>query len=241
MDLLTVLLSSSVIAGAVSAIVSFYVSERRVYIENVTQERAKWRSSVRTLAESIVKSAHSDDLHMVDILSLQLMLNLDPFDSEDVSLVHSLELLKTSEDKKVQTREFAERVALLLKHDWERSKAEARLWPLRKVKPRVPHNNYKNECMSKESVDKSEKRSLKLFIYFWGLMFSAGVLFVLTVGLSEPFHALVKIFNDPNIDHSMNGWIQFTVVSVFCGVIWSAIYLCFKGSEKRFLEILFAK
>ncbi|WP_288739727.1 hypothetical protein [uncultured Rheinheimera sp.] len=241
MELLTVFLSSSVIAGSVSAIVSFYVSERRVYIENVTQERAKWRSSIRTLAESIVKSAHSDDFHMVDILSSQLMLNLDPFDSEDILLIHCVDQLATSEDKRVQIKEFRERVALLLKHDWERSKAEARLWPLSKVKPRVSHNNYKNECMSKESVDKSEKRSLKLFIYFLGLMFSAGVLFVLTVGLSEPFQALVKIFNDSNIDHTMKGWMEFIFVSVFCGIMWSAVYLCFKGSEKRFLEILFAK
>lgn len=183
MDLLTVFLSSSVVAGAVSAIVSFYVTERRVYIENVTQERAKWRSSIRTLAESIVKSAYSDDFHMVDILSSQLMLNLDPFDSEDVSLIHSVGQLATSEDKGVQIKEFTERVALLLKHDWERSKIESHLWSFRKAKPRVSYSNYKNERMTKESVDKSEKRSLKLFIYFFSLMFSAGILFVLTVGL----------------------------------------------------------
>ncbi len=242
MESLAVFLSSTVVAALVAALVSLRTNERKIHIENVTQERAKWRNAMRDLSNSIIKATRTRDFQAVGLCCAQLSLNVSPFDAEDRALIQAAELLATAEDKDAQVNEFTERMALLLKHDWERAKREARPWFFRGEEPRrVPYSEFKCIDAPSQSAAKPQKRSLALFWYFSALSFSAGIIFFLAVGLTEPFQNLVKLFNDPHTDIPIGAWIQFVFLSVLCGSMWSTAYLWFKGSEKRFLEIWFAK
>ncbi len=242
MKLFIAFMSSSVISALVAALVTLRINAKNIHIENVTQERAKWRNSMRTLSESIIKFARSDNFDTVSLLCSQLALNVNPFDSEDMALIQAGKKLCTVEDKEDQVEEFTQRMALLLKHDWERAKREARPWFFRGVKPRrIPYNEFKGLCSKEQPISPLNKKSLPLFFHFATLAFSAGIIFFLAANLVEPFQQLVVIFNDPINNYPIWAWVKFFFWSVFYGSTWSALYLWFKASEKKFLEIWFAK
>ena len=52
---------------------------------------------------------------------------LSPFDEEDIKLLSSIAVVDCDdkEERERKAEEFTKRVALLLKHDWERAKLEA--------------------------------------------------------------------------------------------------------------------
>lgn len=232
-------MSSTVLAGLVAAFVSLRSSERKINVENVTQERAKWRGAMRTLADALINAAHEGNAKEIDRHCAQLALNVNPFDAEDKALVEAANKLSVATDLDGHVIEFTDRMALLLKHDWDRAKREANPWFFRGVQPRrVPYCEFKATLSAPIPFAKS---SWWLAAYFGMLAFSAGIMFFLAAGLTVPFQDLVKIFNDPNIDKPISAWLQFVFLSVLCGSIWSAAYLWFKGSEKKFLDIWFAK
>jgi len=123
------LLSSVVVSAIVAALVTLRSSERKIEIENVTQERAKWRDKIRLNALEVHQaSVASDALKLLELhLAFELMLN--PLDAEDIGILTSICRLNGSEEPKAELAEFSRRVALLLKHDWDRAKLEARSWP----------------------------------------------------------------------------------------------------------------
>lgn len=241
MDLATVL-SSTLLAALIAALVSLRSSERKIHVENVTQERAKWRKAMRELADAIIKGARAGDPKEVGMQCAQLALNVNPFDAEDRGLVHAAETLTASSDLDASVREFTDRMALLLKHDWERAKREAHPWFFRGSEPRrVPYSECKCTAGNRASSTPGARPAFALVGYFATLSFSAGVIFFLAVGLTEPFQTLVKIFNDSKVDKPAIAWFQFLLWSVLCGSMWSGAYLWFKGSEKKFLDIWFSK
>jgi hypothetical protein len=238
----SVFLSSSAVAGLVAALVAVRNSERKIQVENVTGERAKWRGAMRKLAESLLEAAHAGNQQDVSLHCSQLALNLNPFDAEDKVLVIAAKQLASAENREAQAEEFTTRMALLLKHDWDRAKREAQPWFYRGKEPRrVPYCEYACNKSAAISPATAPRKRGSLALYFLTLSFSAGIIFFLAVGLTEPFHELVKIFNDPTIEKPIGAWAQFVSWSVLCGSIWSAAYLWFKGSEKKFLEIWFGK
>lgn len=134
-NLLTAVISA-VVAAVVSlivAMISAYAArrnnERLIQIENVTKERAKWRDKLREKACEVHEAATARDVNKLDMLRMEFALNLNPFDMEDRALLLRLEtLLADGENvQHVQSmlKEFADRLSLLLKHDWERAKYEA--------------------------------------------------------------------------------------------------------------------
>jgi len=237
-------LSSTVLAGLVAALVSLRSSERKIHVENVTQERAKWRNAMRELANAIITAATSDKAVETKRQSAQLALNVNPFDTEDIGLVEAAKKFSTSTDLNSHIEEFTDRMTLLLKHDWERAKREAQPWFFRGSEPRrVPFCEYKatKGAQVATNINSPRKASWRLCAYFATLAFSAGILFFLAVGLTAPFHDLVKLFNDSSKEKPASHWAWFVFMSVLCGSIWSAAYLWFKGSEKKFLDIWFSK
>lgn len=240
MDFSTVL-SSTVLAGLVAALVSLRSSERKIHVENVTQERAKWRSAMRALADVLIKAAREGNAKEVERQCAQLALNVNPFDAEDKALVEIAKKFSGATDLDGHLLEFTDRMALLLKHDWERAKREAHPWFFRGSEPRrIPYCEFKAAVGAPIAVSKP-KSSRWLVAYFGMLAFSAGIMFFLAAGLTEPFQELVKIFNDAKNEKPVGAWVLFVFWSVLCGSIWSAAYLWFKGSEKKFLDIWFSK
>lgn len=235
-------ISSSVVAGLIGALVAVRNSERKIQVENVTAERAKWRTVMRTLAADLTVAAQINDQQKVALLCGQLELNLNPFDREDQALVVTAKRLSDSDKVTDHLKEFGVRMALLLKHDWDRAKREAQPWFYRGNEPRrVPYCEYLcGMSVAPSSAPLSRKRGALVW-YFMMLSFSAGIIFFLATGLVDPFQKWVKIFNDPAIEKSIGAWVQFAAWSVFCGSMWSAAYLWFKGSEKKLLENWFSK
>ena len=120
---LAVVLTSTVVAALVAGLVSLRVSERRIAIENITQERAKWREKIRSNSAEACAAISASDHRAISRLQSAFSLLLNPHDAEDRAIVQSI---VPSNDLLDQSKEFTDRIALLLKHDWERAKHEAR-------------------------------------------------------------------------------------------------------------------
>jgi len=146
MDLPTVL-SSGVLAGLVAGLVSIRISERKIAIENITQQRQLWRERIRSLACDIQLSYRNKSQENLKshFSSMQLLLN--PEDDEDNSILDTLwEMSEQSEIENLALI-FSEKLSLLLKHDWERAKSEAKpIFPLKAKIKRVSYKKFKSRC-----------------------------------------------------------------------------------------------
>lgn len=129
-------LSSSVVAGLVAGFVAIRNSERRIQVENITQERAKWREKIRRISCDVHSAAFNHHADKLSALWLELSLNLNPTDPEDNGILCTLKELADTDSLNVKLAEFAQRVALLLKHDWERAKNETKPWLMGLIKPK---------------------------------------------------------------------------------------------------------
>src|SRR3990172_4514034 len=125
---------SAVIAAIIAAITSLRVTSRNIKIENITKERTKWREKIRRLAVQVHIAANDDGTDRsirLDRLALELKLSLNPEHKEDVELRKLVRRLMAVDANAVDPllKEFGDRLALLLKHDWERAKNEASPFP----------------------------------------------------------------------------------------------------------------
>lgn len=119
-----VILTSTVLAAIVAAIVAVWTAQRKISIENITQDRRAWREKVREKALSVHDSLVSRDQKSLDKLRAEFRAILNPMDGDDKAIISCISLPEEGKELE-RAEEFAERVALLLKHDWERVKLEA--------------------------------------------------------------------------------------------------------------------
>ena len=115
---------SAIVGVAIGAAVSLQTSARNIKVENITKERAKWRDKVRKKSLAVHQDAVKCDATALEDRHLEFSLILNPFDSEDRAILALIRQLKSKTDEPRLT-EFADRIALLLKHDWQRAKWEA--------------------------------------------------------------------------------------------------------------------
>jgi hypothetical protein len=81
------------------------------------------------------KAARDKDGAALGELRLSLSLNLNPSDPEDAGILKMVDsMAKATQPDDKNTQEFTDRIALLLKHDWDRAKSEAKH---RKAPPRL--------------------------------------------------------------------------------------------------------
>ena len=116
------------VGGLVGAVLVWLVAQHRIQAEHVTRERAKWRKKIRKKSlevhEALTAARRSDQ----DLLRLQMQfrLLLSPLDDRDCEILRCITPTSCKEQRQVaQAKQFAYRVSLLLKHDWERAKLEA--------------------------------------------------------------------------------------------------------------------
>ena len=125
---------SIMVAVPTTAFVTWLIAAKRTVIENITQERAKWRDKVRERAllvhDAIIeRNAEKLDRHRSEFRAL-----LNPFDRKDMGIIRCIALPQPGGELG-QAEEFADRIARLLKHDWDRAKCEAKtFFCLRKPK-----------------------------------------------------------------------------------------------------------
>jgi len=126
------LFTSTVVAAVVAALVALWTVHRKISIENVTQDRKAWREKVRKTSLCVhdaIMSRKDDELNR---LRAEFTCMLNPLDAEDNAIISCISSPIKGEELK-RAEEFADRVALLLKHDWERGKLEAGAFLMRVV------------------------------------------------------------------------------------------------------------
>jgi hypothetical protein len=121
-------LGSAMVAALVAGLVSFRSPDRKIQIENIAQERAKWREKIRANALLVQQAAVGREPIKLDELHFTFRLLLNPHEEEDQLILLTIENLKSVGKLRLRLAEFSSRVALLLKHDWERAKHEAKPW-----------------------------------------------------------------------------------------------------------------
>jgi len=114
----------SVYTAIVSAFVAAWTAQRKISIENITQDRRVWREKVRDKALSVHDSLISRNQKSLDKLRAEFRAILNPMDKEDQDIIKCIYLPENGKELE-RAEQFAERIALLLKHDWQRAKWEA--------------------------------------------------------------------------------------------------------------------
>ena len=148
MDLPTIL-SSGVVAGLVAGLVTLRTSERKIAIENITQQRQQWREKIRDVAQRIKSSYKNDEKEELQSQYVEMQLLLNPEDVDDRSILDTIWSMTEESSPGALHIELAEKLSLLLKHDWERAKREAKpVWYRRSEIKRVSYNEFKSKRVS---------------------------------------------------------------------------------------------
>lgn len=114
------------VSALIGALVAWHASQRSALLANVTQERAAWRERIRKFACELQEAVRSGDEGGIQRLRMQFRLSLNPWDDRDRELVALLGVLvRHALDREETLERVSVRLELLLKHDWERAKAEA--------------------------------------------------------------------------------------------------------------------
>lgn len=149
---LTTILSSGVVAGLVAGLVTLRTTERKIAIENITQQRKLWRDKVREKSLEAAKGYKNNDASKLKELYGEFQLILNPEDDNDKSILDTLWQMQNEHKEKDLIIEFTEKLALLLKHDWERAKLEAKpVWHFWGKPKRIPYSKFENKRDAKNS------------------------------------------------------------------------------------------
>lgn len=120
-------LSAALTGGWLASLLALRKDERSVQIEQVTKERAKWRDNMRDLASNVAvaweEHQTSPSTSKVSALRAKLATSINPKDDKhDTAILEHFDQLFSGGSKDILL--FTRRIALLLKHDWERVKWE---------------------------------------------------------------------------------------------------------------------
>ena len=116
---------------ALTALVTWAIAQRRIAAQYITAERAKWREDIRTKALWTHSAILNGDSTAIEQLRIELSALLNPFDPHDKKLLDCLVANNSNESHSTTAGDFADRVRLLLKHDWDRAKLEASVFLFR--------------------------------------------------------------------------------------------------------------
>lgn len=123
-EMYVALLGSAVAASLITAIFTKAQSDKGAIIDNIIKEREKWRNRLRYLVSDVESCFRNKDSNGIASIKAELMVLLNPHDEEDKGIIKALTKIQDKWERK-DLQEFIERVAYLLKHDWERVKQES--------------------------------------------------------------------------------------------------------------------
>ena len=116
---------------AITALVTWSIAQRRIAAQYVTGERAKWRDEIRSKALQADRAILKGESTNIAQIRIEIGALLNPFDPHDQELLDCMVARSTQEARKTTADDFAERIRLLLKHDWDRAKLEASVFLFR--------------------------------------------------------------------------------------------------------------
>jgi hypothetical protein len=233
----TEILGAAATGAVISAFATMRVASRNIHVDNVTKERTKWREHVRELADKLTMATRNGELKEVQRLRCQFQLRLNPRDEADRSIISNIDRIVTvpATQRAVALDELTVRVALLLKHDWERAKYETRFWTTRgKAPQRVAY--VSTAAIAKQVSAARNMPFLTAVCWLTTMIAAAGVIFFLAAGLSKPFSELLMNFNDPTAKHTGREWGGLAVAALIFGLMWSVLHLVFKIAEKKLVD-----
>ncbi|MBK7052101.1 MAG: hypothetical protein IPH54_16105 [Rhodoferax sp.] len=111
MELLSTVLTSAVVSACLTGLFTLQSSERKIQIENITQERAKWRERIRSNGLLVHKAAVAHEAASLAELSFVFQLLLNPHDSEDKLIIRCIDDLKSASDLTPKLSEFTSRLS----------------------------------------------------------------------------------------------------------------------------------
>ena len=129
-----ILVALIALAGVVvTALVTWLIAERRIVTRHITSERATWRHRIRQNAlevhDALVEVPPAKTARVRLRMEFRALLN--PVDDQDHAILECIAPVASDKCEKCRAEQFATRVALLLKHDWDRAKLEAGFPPCR--------------------------------------------------------------------------------------------------------------
>jgi len=131
-NIVTIFLSSSVLAALVTVFFTRKSHQETIALKYITEERAKWREKIKEtmclLSEAVnLPKLNGERLNKTRMTStyLKLSLNPDPNHILDKQILTCITEL-CSEPNYERFTVLETKISLLLKHDWERAKNEAR-------------------------------------------------------------------------------------------------------------------
>jgi len=152
---LGVILGSAVVAGLVAGLVTLRTTERNIAMVHITKQREIWRDTIRIKSLAVTTSIESKSISRLCELYTEFFHLLNPTDDMDIAILDLLKEFKENDLNSEKHIEFIERISLLLKHDWQRAKKEAKPWFFSFKEPkRISYKTYK-------SVYKTTNKSIK--------------------------------------------------------------------------------
>ncbi|NLZ34659.1 MAG: hypothetical protein GX889_07095 [Clostridiales bacterium] len=116
----------SAIIGFLSGFITKSTQDKSNYLKYITEERKLWRDKIRELTKELNETDNYQDYKRIMV---EFEVRLNPIDPEDEKIIKLLEILvrlsKVDADVEGIKNELTGRIALLLKHDWERAKFES--------------------------------------------------------------------------------------------------------------------
>lgn len=113
------------LAGLISAFLIWGPTQKRIVMENVTQERRKWRETIRSKSIEVYDAIVAQDCESLHRLKSEFRTLVNPEDDKDI--IEAISSKNTTRDTKYKKAEcFTKKISSLLKQDWERAKLETR-------------------------------------------------------------------------------------------------------------------
>ncbi|MBR0415079.1 MAG: hypothetical protein IJI67_08415 [Clostridia bacterium] len=150
-DKLSIFLSSTVLTALIAAIVTYVNFNKEARLKRITDERMKWRDSIRKIANQLTVAENGKRKEVFLVLTkLQLLINPNgKFDNTNImSDGHIWELIDEIKKEEEINQEKIELLVLylsaLLKFDWERAKAEVKVSFFKCIKKCLIKKRYNN-------------------------------------------------------------------------------------------------
>ncbi|MFH7525494.1 hypothetical protein AB2J21_09015 [Aeromonas sp. A3] len=118
-----IILGSGIFGSLITLLFTRYDKDKSIIIQNVTQERQKWREKIRELVIEINKNSIDGNWQKVTEARAQLQVLINPYDENDKDVIYRLISLEANQEISA-LREINDSISRLLKHDWERVKKE---------------------------------------------------------------------------------------------------------------------
>ena len=231
-------LLSGVLSAIVAGIVAAWIAQRKISIENITQDRRAWREKIRKKSLSVHNSLISRDEGTLNRLRAEFRSNLNPNDENDMAIISCISL--PDEGKELEhAEEFSKHIAHLLKHDWERAKLEAGPFVMRVKHVRdwigaILYRPEHTKCDQKQNGAKENEMKI-LTILFQLIGFALICIGIITLGTAnhDPDSFLLKTIHQQQYVQLLNVSVLVrSLIWIILGVGMSLLPVTFKNYRK---------